>query len=85
MAARYVSKLERWGAPPWLRGLVLLILAGLVVTYVGVITAYALSEPVPRRYHLLGLVWPIGIVALVILFRLWQVVVPAGRSKASPP
>jgi len=73
---QYRSRLHRLGAPPWLRGVFVLILAAILIGNLVFFTLGLLGSSSSRRYVVLCVVWIIAIVGLVLLVRLWRAMVP---------
>jgi cytochrome c biogenesis factor len=76
------SNFERWGAPPWVRGLAIALLGAILVANLGVIT-HAWIHDSERRTALLVL-WLASLVILLLLIRRWKaVVLGSSRSRGS--
>jgi hypothetical protein len=79
MATRYVSRLEKRGAAPWVRGLGIVVLALIVVGNLVLITFSWSPRGGVRVYGALAFLWVIALVALLFLVRLWRATVSSQR------
>jgi uncharacterized membrane protein len=80
-----MTHIDRLKAPTWLRCAMILALVAILLANLIIGTFGLLSQPNPRRYIVLGIVWVIGIVGLVLLARLWRTMVPRRMSPPSAP
>jgi hypothetical protein len=74
MVERYTSNLERLGAPAWVRGAMVGVLAAILLGILGFVTYSQWSGAAPGRMIRLALLWVLGLVGCVILARLWSAV-----------
>jgi hypothetical protein len=72
MDTRYLSRLEKLGAPRWMRGLGVVTLALLLIGNLAFITLGWAPRGGARIYATLAFLWILGLVALVFLLRLWR-------------
>ncbi len=78
MVNRSISRLEKLGAPPWLRGLAVVMLMFIIL---GALTLFTLSW-VPhggRVYATLAFLWILALIALLFLARRWRATVSSGQ------
>jgi hypothetical protein len=75
MVTRYVSRLEKMGAPPWVRGLGVAVLAVGLVGNLALITFSWAPHGGARVYAIVALLWILALGALVLLVRLWRATV----------
>jgi len=78
MRTRNVSRLEKHGAPSWVRGLGVAALAFFLIGNLILISLYWASRGGVRSYATLAFLGVLALVALVILARAW-------KSLVSPP
>jgi uncharacterized membrane protein len=71
MNSRIVSRLDKWGAPPWVRRLCVVVLALILVGNLALITVTWAPLGGARIGAILALLWILALVALVFLMRLW--------------
>ena len=79
MATRYVSRLEQLGAPPWVRGLGVVVLALILVGNLALITVSWAPRGSGRVYAVLATLWILALIALRLLLRLWRATVSPKR------
>jgi membrane protein YdbS with pleckstrin-like domain len=75
MATRYVSRLEKLGAPRWMRGLCVVVLALILVGNLAFITLSWAPHGGTQIVAVLACLWILALVALVFLLRLWRATV----------
>jgi hypothetical protein len=78
MATRYVSLLEKTGAPLWVRSVCIVALALILLGNLALITVIWAPRGGARVYASLLILWTLALVALGFLLRLW-------RAMVSPP
>jgi hypothetical protein len=79
MVTRYVSRFEKIGAPPWVRGLAVAVLALIVVGSLALITFSWAPHGDGRAHSILVFLWVLALVALLFLLRLWRAIVSPRR------
>jgi hypothetical protein len=78
--ARYISRLEKLGAPPWVRGLGVVVLAVGLMGNLVLITV-ALTHPFGTRHTaVLAVLWVFGLAGLAMLVQLWKTMVTGSRA-----
>jgi predicted membrane channel-forming protein YqfA (hemolysin III family) len=79
VVTRNVSRLEKLGAPPWVRGLGVVLLALILVGNLAFITFSWVPRGGARVYAILVFLWILALVALLFLLRLWRATVSPER------
>jgi membrane protein YdbS with pleckstrin-like domain len=79
MVTRYTSRLENLGAPLWVRGLGVVVLALILLVNLGFVTISWAPHGGARIYAMLALLWVLALVALLFLRRLWRTTVSPRR------
>lgn len=79
MATRYVSRLEKLGALPWVRSLGVVVLALILVGNLALITVSWAPHGGARVYAMLATLWILALIALRFLLRLWRATVSSQR------
>jgi hypothetical protein len=79
MVTRNVSRLEKLGAPPWMRGLGISTLALILVGNLALITFSWAPQGGTRVYAILVFLWILALIALLFLLRLWRAIVSPRR------
>jgi predicted membrane channel-forming protein YqfA (hemolysin III family) len=79
MVTRYVSRLEKLGVPPWVRGIGVVVLVLILVGNLALITFSLAPRGDARVYAILVFLWILALVALLFLLRLWRATVSPRR------
>ncbi len=79
MATRYVSRIEKLGALPWVRGLGVVVLALILVGNLALITVSWVPHGGSQVYAILATLWMLALIALRFLLRLWRATVSPDR------
>jgi hypothetical protein len=79
MVTRNVSRLEKLGAAPWVRGLGVATLALILVGNLALITLSWAPRGGARVDAMLVFLWILALIALLFLLRLWRAIVSPRR------
>lgn len=79
MVTRNVSRLEKLGAPPWVRGLVIVVLALMPLGSLVFVTFTRAPQGGTYVYLKLMILWIVALIALALLRRLWGTTVSPRR------
>jgi hypothetical protein len=81
MVTRYLSRLEKLGTPPWVRGICVVALGFILLDNLALITFIGAPGGIVHRYAILVFLGILALVALLFLLRLWRAMVSPQRQE----